>query len=290
MKRFAVILSIALALPALAASYSSGSRSSGSSRSYSSGSSSKSYSSGSKSYSSGSSSKSYSSGSKSYSSGSSKPSSPPKSYSSPSTSASKAMKMQESQRSYSSYKQKVAPASAPNNSSYSTRSYSTRGYSDPDYWSKRKERERRVFGNQPQTTVVHNYSDGISPMFWGFMMGQSLNNQAAWAYHHRDSMDDARYRELLARDAALEAKVKAMEAEGVQRDPNYLPEGVDEDLVYSKPKPEPKVSSPQSQEELTAPEKEDDGTGFFTWLLVLTGIGGAGYAAYYFGFKKKYSF
>lgn len=279
MKRFAVILSIALALPALAASYSSGSKSSGSSRSYSSGSSSKSYSSGSK-YSSGSSGSSYS-----------KPSSPPKSYSSPSSSAAKAMKVQESQRSYSSYQQKVAPpTSAPSRytGGYSTRSYSTR-YSDPDYWSKRKDRERRVFGSQPQTTVVHNYSDGISPMFWGFMMGQSINNQAAWAYHHRDSMDDARYRELLAKDVALEAKVKAMEAEGIKRDPNYLPEGVDEDLVYSKPKqPESQVSSPQPQEVITAPEKED-GTGFFTWLLILTGIGCAGYAAYYFGFKKKYS-
>ena len=92
-------------------------------------------------------------------------------------------------------------------------------------------------------------------------------------------MDDARYRELLARDATLEAKVKAMEAEGIKRDPNYLPEGVDEDLVYSKP--------PQS---IAATEKEDDGTGFFTWLLVLTIIGGAGYAAYYFGFRKKYTF
>lgn len=264
MKRLSVILSIALALPALAASYSSGSRS---------------YSSGSRS-SSSSGSRSYSSGSRSYSSGSSsKPSysAPTKSYSSPSSSAAKAMKVQESQKSYSSYQQKAAPASAPNKytGGYSTRSSSTRGYSDPDYWSKRRERERRVFGS-PQTTVVHNYSDGISPMFWGFLIGQSINNQAAWAYHHRDSMDDARYRELLARDATLEAKVKAMEAEGIKRDPNYLPEGVDEDLVYSKPD--------------IATEKEDDGTGFFTWLLVLTIIGGAGYLAYYFGFKKKYTF
>jgi len=32
----------------------------------------------------------------------------------------------------------------------------------------------------------------------------------------------------------LEQRVKELEAEGVPRDPNYLPEGVDPDIAYSK--------------------------------------------------------
>ena len=46
-------------------------------------------------------------------------------------------------------------------------------------------------------------------------------------------MDPARYQALLATDQQLEARVQALETQQAPRDPNYVPAGVDRDLMYS---------------------------------------------------------
>lgn len=52
-----------------------------------------------------------------------------------------------------------------------------------------------------------------------------------WIYNHRDEIDPARYAQLQQQDADLDARLKALEASGKQRDPNYQVQGID-DLQY----------------------------------------------------------
>ena len=67
-------------------------------------------------------------------------------------------------------------------------------------------------------------------------IGCQFDGSSGWVYHHRDSIDDARYHDLLARDAGLSAQLRQMELQNVQRDPDYvLPTMVnDPDLMYDK--------------------------------------------------------
>jgi len=56
---------------------------------------------------------------------------------------------------------------------------------------------------------------------------------ANWMYHHRANMDSARYNAMLASNAALSAKISALEASKAAVDPSYVPPGIDNDLLYS---------------------------------------------------------
>jgi len=77
------------------------------------------------------------------------------------------------------------------------------------------------------------YHDPYNSLFWWWLLDRALDDQAWWAYHHRYDMDPARYDALLAHDQQLEARVAQLEAQQVPRDPNYVPPGVDRDLMYS---------------------------------------------------------
>jgi hypothetical protein len=106
---------------------------------------------------------------------------------------------------------------------------------DQTRWENRELRKRRTYEpyiNQPRPPVVV-YRDPYSDLFWFWLLSQSLDQRASWAYHRRDTMDLTRYREMLARDAQLEARIKQLEQEGKPRDPAYQPPGVDRDLMYS---------------------------------------------------------
>src|SRR5262249_37883790 len=52
-------------------------------------------------------------------------------------------------------------------------------------------------------------------------------------YHHRDEMDDARYHDLVQKDADLEHRLNQIEQQGVTRDASYTPTGIDQDLMYN---------------------------------------------------------
>jgi hypothetical protein len=77
------------------------------------------------------------------------------------------------------------------------------------------------------------YRDPYGSLFWWWLLDRSIEDRAWWAYHHRYEMDPARYQALLATDQQLEARVQALEAQQAPRDPNYVPAGVDRDLMYS---------------------------------------------------------
>ena len=77
------------------------------------------------------------------------------------------------------------------------------------------------------------YHDPYSSLFWWWLLDRSLDDRAYWAYHHRYDMDPMRYQSLLATDQQLEARVAQLEAQQAPRDPQFVPTGLDRDLMYS---------------------------------------------------------
>ena len=102
---------------------------------------------------------------------------------------------------------------------------------DARRWSTRETRRREVFPNPPPQPVII-YHDPYSNWFWWWLLTQDLNTRALWAYHHQSDMDAARYRDLLAKDKQLEARIRELESKKVPRDPTYTPSGLDRDLMY----------------------------------------------------------
>lgn len=155
-----------------------------------------------------------------------------------------------------------------------------------DKYASRKTREQKVFHHYYNTSpsVVHHYNDSYNTFFWLWLMDRSVNDRAAWAYNHApgtpNGMDEVRYKELLARDKVLEARVKELEKEKKVRDPTYVPPGLDDpDLQYTDEyvnavyNPQPKGMS---------------WSGFFhglwvfvKWCFYLTLIGGVIYLVFF---------
>jgi hypothetical protein len=103
---------------------------------------------------------------------------------------------------------------------------------NPDLWSTRSTRTRVVYGPYyGRPPVVYN--DPYNSFFWYWLLSQSLNSQASWAYHHRYVMDRARYNDLLNRNASLAARVNQLEESKVVRDTSFTPAGIDPDLMYT---------------------------------------------------------
>ncbi len=77
------------------------------------------------------------------------------------------------------------------------------------------------------------YRDPYNSFFWWWLLDRSLEERAWWTYHHRYDMDPVRYQALVANDQQLEARVEQLEAQQAPRDTNYVPAGMDKDLMYS---------------------------------------------------------
>jgi hypothetical protein len=91
------------------------------------------------------------------------------------------------------------------------------------------------------------YHDDFDSLFWWYLLDQSIDVQAQWAYHHRYEMDAARYNSLLAQNAVLSSQVAQLEAQSALRDPNYAPPGFDTNVMYtSNPVAATPVSAPVS--------------------------------------------
>lgn len=96
-----------------------------------------------------------------------------------------------------------------------------------DQWVNRDVRERRFYARYyltPAPVVV--YHDPYNTFFWLWLLDRDRQQRAYWAYHHRDTMDEARYRDLLHQDAALQARIKELEEKKVPRDPTWVPRGL----------------------------------------------------------------
>ncbi len=107
---------------------------------------------------------------------------------------------------------------------------------DYERWVSRETRQRTFYGDyywRPALAPVVVYHDPYSSFFWAWLLAQSLDQRANWAYHHRSYMDEGRYRDLLAHDAQLEGRIRQLETQQVPRDASYVPQGMDApDLMY----------------------------------------------------------
>jgi hypothetical protein len=100
-------------------------------------------------------------------------------------------------------------------------------------WVNRDYRMRTYYGSYWSRPVVY-YNDPYNSFFWWWLLDQSLETRAFWAYNHYDYMDRARYNDLLARDANLRARVEQLEhQQGLTRNPNWAPQNMDYDLMVT---------------------------------------------------------
>lgn len=164
-----------------------------------------------------------------------------------------------------SYAKKSSPASSPSTSTVTTAPTRT--------FVERSSTFYKPYYGSGSPVVYHHYNDYWNPFLMGWLISDSLNSsrRAEWVYHHRDSIDEERYRELVKKDAALEAKLKEMEANGVPKDPKYVPDEFKDnpDLMYDKQFVEPDADNSSSA---TATNTESSGTGIGTVFLIIGGI------------------
>jgi hypothetical protein len=98
-------------------------------------------------------------------------------------------------------------------------------------WATREQRRLQVYSiPAPQPVII--YQDPYSDWFWWWLLTRDQDTRALWAYHHQSDIDAARYRDLLAKDQQLEARIRELETKQVPRDPTYAPPGLDPDLMY----------------------------------------------------------
>lgn len=117
-----------------------------------------------------------------------------------------------------------------------------------------------------------SYNDCWSPFLMGYLFSSAINShdRAEWVYNHRDSIDDARYRDLVSKDAKLEAELKQIQEQKKAADPNYtLPGMTDPDLQYNKDFVTAAYNPQASDSEVYA---EDEGSGgsfpaIPTWVI-----------------------
>ena len=109
---------------------------------------------------------------------------------------------------------------------------------DHQKWVNRELREQNFYSAYAARPVTlfpmgYYYHDPYNTLFFLWLWDRSIEDRAMWMYCHRDSMDSTRYRDLVAKDAQLEARIKQLEAQKTARDPNYTPKGIDTDLMYT---------------------------------------------------------
>ena len=127
-----------------------------------------------------------------------------------------------------SYQSKPPPISGSGSSGSYRRTYVPDAYTV----SSRPVRVYNVYNSYYSRPWV-TYRDPYNSFFWWWLLDRSLDDRAWWAYHHRYDMDPARYEALVANDQQLQARVSQLESQQAPRDPNYVPTGLDRDLMYS---------------------------------------------------------
>lgn len=104
---------------------------------------------------------------------------------------------------------------------------------DQQKWVNRQQRESTFYSRYttgPTYNVIH-YSDPFHPALNYWLASQSIDVMAMFIYHHQN-MDRARVDALYAQNAALRARVAALESQKLARDPAWVPTGIDRDLMY----------------------------------------------------------
>jgi hypothetical protein len=142
---------------------------------------------------------------------------------------------------------------------YSTRSVRIRNYYSPYY---------------SRPLVIYN--DNYSSFFWWWLLDQSFEDRAQWVYHHRQDMDEARYRALVYQDLQLENRIQELEQRQIPADPDYVPAGMDRDLMYSD----------KYVDRVYATRPTHNGQIAFWFIMVPTAIGVGGFFTWLVFFKR----
>jgi hypothetical protein len=129
----------------------------------------------------------------------------------------------------------------------------------------RPAREREVFTQYTTQPIPVYYHDSFSPWFWLWLMDRTQSDRDMWIYNHRDEMDNARYNDLLRKDADLQRRMDALQQQGVTPDPSYTPAGVDQDLMYNDDQVNKAYEATKSQSH-------------FPWGLTFIGVSAAAFA------------
>ncbi len=181
--------------------------------------------------------------------------------------ASGAQQRQESQRAY----QKANP---PKYDAKDQRIRDLGSQLSQERMANREYRKQSVYGSyygRPMPADV--YHDNFNVFFWLWLMDRPQYDRDRWVYNHRDEMDQARLEELRKKDADLDRRLSEMEKNGTTKDPNYVPSGVDKDLMYS------------DDSVKTAYKETHSSFPWFTVIMVIVLVGGS---VYYLGFVKRW--
>jgi hypothetical protein len=135
------------------------------------------------------------------------------------------------------------------------------------------------------------YHDFYSPFLMGWLLSDAVNShqRALWMYHHQYDMDQARYAELLRRDAKLQAEIDQLKAQNIARDAAYIPPQMADnpDLMYSQDF----VNAAYNPQEVETNNPEHGGSGagtFFFWVFIVFVVLVVGGIVIYFLFMKEY--
>jgi len=120
----------------------------------------------------------------------------------------------------------------------------------------------------------------------------STVNHMFWYHHwHSPGLQSALYHDNILQKEELrrlETRLKELEQQGVKRNPNYLPEGVDPDVAHSKEYVESHegeiYQSPESNGQTKNDGTSSDSGGGLTTLAFLFSLG----LFFYMGFIRKY--
>lgn len=130
-----------------------------------------------------------------------------------------------------------------------------------------------------------HYHDPFSPFLMGWIMSDAINShqRAMWMYHHQSDMDQARYAEMLRKDAKLQAEIDQLKAQKVAVDPSYVPPQMADnpDLMFNKDFVDASYNPVQ-----VAPSS---GSGaFFSGMFIVFVVIVVGGLAVYFMFFREY--
>jgi len=139
------------------------------------------------------------------------------------------------------------------------------------------------------------YHDPFSPFLMGWIMSDAINShqRAMWMYHHQPvssggTIDDARYAEMLKKDAKLQAEIDQLKSQNVPRDPSYVPPEMADnpDLMFNKDFVD--ASYNPVEVEANTPSGSSGAGTFFFWMFIVFVVVVVGGLAVYFLFMKEY--
>jgi hypothetical protein len=108
------------------------------------------------------------------------------------------------------------------------------------------------------------YNDRFTAPFWWWLLDQSARTRALWAFHHRQSMDPARYDAVVRSNAAIPGELASLEKVGAVRDAAYVPPDIESADWMTTPL---ELESPGG----TAFRSQNTGSSASFWVALLGG-------------------